>query len=117
MEMDLRKVWSDLSDERLCGGITQHQATMSNQDTTEGDCPPTNCSAFPDPCGAHPGSHPPNEQKGMTLRDYFAAKAMAAMLSQPEAAHDWTDEKVAEWAYNAADAMLIRRQNGKDHQP
>ena len=54
---------------------------------------------------------------GMTLRDYFAAKAMAAMMSQPESAHDWTDEKVAEWAYNAADAMLIRRQNDQGHRP
>lgn len=81
---------------------------MSNQDTPEGDCPPTNCSAFPFDMGDGSGRV---TQHGMTLRDYFAAKAMAAMMTQPEAANDWTDEKIAEWAYNAADAMLIRRQN------
>ena len=42
---------------------------------------------------------------GMTLRDYFAAKAMQGLAANPES-WDMTDEKVAEWAYNAADAML-----------
>lgn len=53
------------------------------------------------------------QQEGMTLRDYFAAKAMAALLTQPEAANNWADERVAEWAYNAADAMLAEREKGK----
>ena len=66
----------------------------------------SDCSAFPDPCGAHPGAFPPNEDKGMTLRDYFAAKAMAAMLTYDAQKNDWPDAKVAEWAYNVADAMM-----------
>ncbi|MDN7744693.1 hypothetical protein QZM78_11615 [Burkholderia multivorans] len=45
---------------------------------------------------------------GMSLRDYFAAKAMQGLAANPEA-WDMTDEKVAEWAYNAADAMLRAR--------
>lgn len=46
---------------------------------------------------------------GMTLRDYFAAKAMQGLAANPEA-WDMTDERVAEWAYNAADAMLKARE-------
>ena len=43
---------------------------------------------------------------GMTLRDYFAAKAMQGMMhdvSQP------VGEVIAEWAYQVADAMLKAR--------
>lgn len=47
---------------------------------------------------------------GMDLRDYFAAKAMQALMSTPEGAHVWEDDKIAEWAYSAADAMLKRRE-------
>ena len=63
--------------------------------------------AFPVPSLAHNGhiSH------GMTLRDYFAAKAMQAMLlNQPP--HD-TDEPYSAYAsdaYEIADAMLEARQ-------
>ena len=45
--------------------------------------------------------------KGMTLRDYFAAKAMQGMMhdvSQP------VGEVIAEWAYQVADAMLKARE-------
>ena len=45
--------------------------------------------------------------KGMTLRDYFAAKAMQGMM------HDVTQpvgEVIAEWAYQVADAMLKARE-------
>jgi hypothetical protein len=44
--------------------------------------------------------------EGMTLRDYFAAKAMQGMM------HDVTQpvgEVIAEWAYQVADAMLKAR--------
>lgn len=44
---------------------------------------------------------------GMTLRDYFAAKAMQGMMhdvSQP------VGEVIAEWAYQVADAMLKARE-------
>jgi len=42
---------------------------------------------------------------GMTLRDYFAAKALANKYTQNENMPD----KVAEWAYAVADAMLEAR--------
>lgn len=45
---------------------------------------------------------------GMTLRDYFAAKAMQGLAANPKG-WDMTDEMVAKWAYNAADAMLKER--------
>jgi len=53
---------------------------------------------------------------GMTLRDYFAAKAMAGMLADPDTARTVQkarrkmDEAVAELAYMYADAMLKARQ-------
>lgn len=50
---------------------------------------------------------------GMTLRDFFAANAMQGLAANPEA-WDMTDEKVAEWAYNAADAMLKARETSND---
>jgi hypothetical protein len=43
---------------------------------------------------------------GMTLRDYFAAKALANKYTQNENMPD----KVAEWAYAVADAMLKARE-------
>lgn len=47
-------------------------------------------------------------QQGMTLRDYFAAKAMQAILSDPNSQSS-KPEFVAEWAYKNADAMLKER--------
>lgn len=53
-------------------------------------------------------------QRGMTLRDYFAAKAMAAMVSGhfSHYGHDnyWDRESIADQAYELADAMLKARQ-------
>ena len=66
---------------------------MSNTNTGE--------SAFP---LATDGGH---FSEGMTLRDYFAAKAMQGMM------HDVTQpvgEVIAEWAYQVADAMLRARE-------
>ena len=48
----------------------------------------------------HDGSY------GMTLRDYFAAKAMQGLLT---AKHEATWEQLAEAAYKQADAMLEGR--------
>lgn len=53
---------------------------------------------------------------GLTIRDYFAAKAMQAMLSFPgderrgNHYNNNTPEGVAEMAYNYADAMLAERE-------
>ena len=55
--------------------------------------------AFPNPHRTDMG--------GMSLRDYFAAKAMQGMMhdvSQP------VGEVIAEWAYQVADAMLKARE-------
>jgi hypothetical protein len=42
---------------------------------------------------------------GMSLRDYFAAKAMAATVNDK-----WSSEEaIAAWAYCVADAMLKER--------
>ena len=43
---------------------------------------------------------------GMTLRDYFAAKAMQAIMANPH----WTPEGIAEAAYKQADAMMKARE-------
>ena len=45
--------------------------------------------------------------EGMTLRDYFAAKAMQAILSNPE--YTGEDSGLAAQSYNVADAMLKAR--------
>jgi hypothetical protein len=56
------------------------------------------------------------ENCGMTLRDYFAAKAMAAFLSNQETAriadktHQKLDEMISRASYLQADAMLKARQ-------
>lgn len=47
--------------------------------------------------------------EGMSLRDYFAAKAMAAMLSIEDVHHNAGESEIARWAYEQADAMLEAR--------
>ena len=54
-----------------------------------------------------PLEHWGDPNQGMTLRDYFAAKAMHARLTTYEGT--WF-EGVAEEAYKAADAMLKERE-------
>jgi hypothetical protein len=50
---------------------------------------------------------------GMDLRDYFAAKALSGLLSNPrvqEKDDAWSDyNEMANWAYSLADAMLEER--------
>ncbi len=47
---------------------------------------------------------------GMSLRDYFAAKAMQSFAHyQLKAECDIDDAQVATWAYKIADAMLLER--------
>lgn len=47
------------------------------------------------------------QEEGMTLRDYFAAKAMQGELSRESGFE--TPSKVAKYAYEIADAMLAAR--------
>jgi hypothetical protein len=49
-----------------------------------------------------------NPQQGMTLRDYFAAKAMASVIARGD---DTNRPGMAEWSYAMADAMLAARSN------
>ena len=67
---------------------------MSNEFDTGGP-------AFP-----RPGDF--NPQLGMTLRDYFAAKAMQGLVV--DGVGSLMDEELADWAYRLADAMLKLRE-------
>lgn len=50
------------------------------------------------------------QHQGMTLRDYFAAKAMVSILSQKDA-HDGREWNSTAWmSYQIADAMLKARE-------
>ena len=60
---------------------------------------------FPETGGGHAAAF-----QGMTLRDYFAAKAMQGLIaSNDDAAGDRIDE-IPEYAYAIADAMLKARE-------
>ena len=58
---------------------------------------PTNPPAFP--------IHWENHSEGMTLRDYFAAKAMQALID-----NDGLFSEIPTQAYSIADAMLKARE-------
>lgn len=56
--------------------------------------------------------------QGMTLRDYFAAKAMQGLLANPDWMKEHNREKylmsseiIAQVAFEVSDAMLKKRQN------
>ncbi len=56
-----------------------------------------------------------NEYEGMDLRDYFAAKAMQADITNYEnnskfGPDFWSTENIAKRAYNMADAMMKARE-------
>ena len=51
-----------------------------------------------------PKTHP----SGMSLRDYFAAKAMQGLMASPECPESM--EVAAKCSYNLADAMLKARE-------
>jgi len=48
----------------------------------------------------------PQHTQGMTLRDYFAAKAMQGLLSDNEFSSELSAQGLATAAYDLADAML-----------
>ena len=48
--------------------------------------------------------------EGMTLRDYFAAKAMQAMLAHPNSKETAPPQTYASAAYCMADAMMKARE-------
>ena len=49
------------------------------------------------------------ETQGMTLRDYFAAKAMAGLIASNDEGAGDRIEDIPEYAYMIADAMLQAR--------
>ena len=61
--------------------------------------------AFPSPCFTEPNGDYVWPKDGMSLRDYFAAKAMAAMTATGS---DWAEIRASQ-AYKQADAMLKAR--------
>jgi hypothetical protein len=70
--------------------------------------------AFPSPGVVIPGLDPNARQQGayegMTLRDYFAAKAMQGICAHPETL-GLTMPSVATRSYEMADAMLKARES------
>ena len=78
-------------------------------------------SAFPS--GVEEVKHPENggaitsikmqpANKGMTLRDYFAAKAMQGLLIS-SSEYGIEEQDCAKYAYQYADAMLAERERGE----
>ena len=51
---------------------------------------------------------PYDDDEGMTLRDYFAAKAIPGLLAA-ELVGEYSNEHIADIAYRIADAMLEAR--------
>lgn len=64
----------------------------------------TGGSAFP-----YAAVHGCNGEYGMTLRDYFAAKAIQGMLSACDPDRELDIQGCAQWCYRMADAMLKAR--------
>jgi len=56
------------------------------------------------------GCVPSQSDAGMTLRDYFAAKAMQSMLAHPNSKEIASPQVYAGAAYQMADAMLKARE-------
>lgn len=65
----------------------------------------TNTSGNTD-CAKSPSNLPVVD---LSLRDYFAAKAMQAAATNPTGADGFTFAERASWAYQQADAMIAAR--------
>ena len=70
--------------------------------------------AFPVPYSNEADGPTVMPTQGMTLRDYFAARAMHGLMGRNWSHHTGTDEElIAVWArsaYSVADAMLKERE-------
>lgn len=64
--------------------------------------------AFP---ASHNAYHPTESHDGMTLRDYFAAKAMQSIIATPKPGLNLGADGTASISYEMADAMLKARNN------
>lgn len=58
---------------------------------------------------AFPEGNFEHKTSGMTLRDYFAAKAMQGIITDPKEGLPFTNDQLAQWSYQVADAMLKAR--------
>lgn len=67
---------------------------------------PPNPYAFPS-TDNHPSYVVPIQHEGMTLRDYFAAQAISALVARHRADFSWSS--IPANAYALADAMLAER--------
>ena len=73
---------------------------------------PNNEAAFPSPDTYHPNGQIEYGNRGMTLRDYFAAKAMnycQSYIANPSITEE-VAKQIAETSYLMADAMLKARE-------
>ena len=48
--------------------------------------------------------------RGMTLRDYFAGQALSGFCANGTFGSATSDQTVARWAYEVADAMIQKRE-------
>lgn len=55
-------------------------------------------------------AYPNHRSEGMDLRDYFAAKAMQAMIAHPDSDDGKPASVFANGAYKMADAMMVARE-------
>jgi len=66
--------------------------------------------AFPtERIGIESGDYLTYQEEGMTLRDYFAAKALDVSIQQTRDFYGIDKDHVAKWCYEMADAMLKAR--------
>ena len=65
--------------------------------------------AFP---GLHPSAECRYKEEGMTLRDYFAAKAMQGFFASGNIRENVDDAEIAIDAWKMADALLAARKGG-----
>lgn len=66
-------------------------------------------SAQEDGGPAFPTSNGGSPDDGLTMRDYFAAKAMQGLITTAEPSDEWEEPVMAKWSYKMADAMLKAR--------
>ena len=74
--------------------------------------PPAFPTSHQEPCdfNGHNSSQKTVIDQGMTLRDYFAAKAMQGFMANKSNPMRFQPEDDANWAYSIADAMLAARE-------
>lgn len=65
----------------------------------------------PDQIKAFPSDFGINIEVGMTLRDYFAAKAMHALIASYANDHDYDTTELVQDAYYIADTMMEVRED------